>query len=149
MVFHWSLSNSKSLQVSRARHRILAVLSNAVIWIVFTRPPTSKSSRPFNNPLVIVPEALISIGTIVYFHVPQFFQFSSKVEVLILFFTFLQIYSVVHRDDKVDNFVNSLFLSIIIIIIIRSLELFTSALADGFSLESEWQQVSSSLQDSS
>ena len=38
---------------------------------------------------------------------------------------------------------------IIIIIIIHSLELFTSALADGFSLESEWQQVSSSLQDSS
>ena len=36
-----------------------------------------------------------------------------------------------------------------IIIIIHSLELFTSALADGFSLESEWQQVSSSLQDSS
>ena len=38
---------------------------------------------------------------------------------------------------------------IIAIIIIHSLELFTSALADGFSLESEWQQVSSSLQDSS
>ena len=34
-----------------------------------------------------------------------------------------------------------------IIIIIHSLELFTSALADGFSLESEWQQVSTSLQD--
>ena len=30
-----------------------------------------------------------------------------------------------------------------------SLEFFTSALADGFSLEFEWQQVSSSLQDSS
>ena len=38
---------------------------------------------------------------------------------------------------------------LLFIIIIRSLELFTSALADGFSLESEWQQVSSSLQDSS
>ena len=36
-----------------------------------------------------------------------------------------------------------------IIIIIHSFEFFTSALADGFSLESEWQQVSSSLQDSS
>ena len=36
-----------------------------------------------------------------------------------------------------------------IIIIIHSLELYTSALTDGFSLESEWQQVSSSLQDSS
>ena len=38
---------------------------------------------------------------------------------------------------------------IIIIIIIHLLELFTSALTDGFSQESEWQQVSSSLQDSS
>ena len=67
-VFHisviWSLSDSKSPQVSRTRLRILAVLSNAVIWIVSTRPPTSKSSRPFNNPLVIVPKAPITIGTI-------------------------------------------------------------------------------------
>ena len=54
MVFHWSLSDSKSPQVSRTHLRILAVLSNAVIWIVSTRPPTSKSSRPFNNPLVII-----------------------------------------------------------------------------------------------
>ena len=44
---------------------------------------------------------------------------------------------------------HSLHLPIIIIIIIHSLELFTSGLADGFSLESEWQQVSSSLQNSS
>ncbi len=34
---------------------------------------------------------------------------------------------------------------IIIIIIIHSLELFTSALADGFSLESERQQIPTSL----
>ena len=34
-------------------------------------------------------------------------------------------------------------------IIIHSLELFTSAITDGFSLKSEWQQVSSRLQDSS
>ena len=34
-----------------------------------------------------------------------------------------------------------------IVIIIYSLELFTSALADGLSLKFEWQQVSSSLLD--
>ena len=67
MVFHKSLSDSKSPQVSRTRPRILAVFSNGVVWIVSTRPPTSKSSRPFNNPLVIVPKALITIGTIVTF----------------------------------------------------------------------------------
>ena len=74
MVFHWSLSDSKSPQVSRTHHRILAVLSNAVIWIVSTRPPTSKSSRPFNNPLVIVPKAPITIGTIVTFMFHNFFN---------------------------------------------------------------------------
>ena len=74
MVFHWSLSDSKSSQVSRTRLRILAVLSIAVVWIVSTRPPTSKSSRPFNNPLVIVPNAPITIGTIVTFMFHSFFN---------------------------------------------------------------------------
>ena len=108
--------DSKSPQVSRTRLRILAVLSNALsCWIVSTRPPTSKSSRPFNNPLVIVPKAPITIGTIVYFHVPQSFVNSlARSRVLIFFFTFLQIYSVVRRDSKVDNFAESLFLLIII-----------------------------------
>ena len=74
MVFHWSLSDSKSPQVSRTRLRILAVLSNAVVWIVSTRLPTSKSSRPFNNHLVIVPNAPITIGTIVTFMSHSFFN---------------------------------------------------------------------------
>ena len=74
MVFHWILSDSKSPQVSRTRLRILAVLSNAVVWIVSTRPLTSKSSRPFNNPLVTVPNAPITIGTIVTFMLHSFFN---------------------------------------------------------------------------
>ena len=53
MVFHWRLSDSKS-QVSRTLLSILAVFNNAVVSMVSTRPPTSKSSRPFNNPLVNV-----------------------------------------------------------------------------------------------
>ena len=74
MVSHGSLSDSKSPQVSRTCLWILAVLSNAVIWIVSTRLPTSKSSRPFNNPLVIVPKALITIGTNVTFMFHSFFN---------------------------------------------------------------------------
>ena len=74
MVFHWSLSDSKSPQVSWTRLRILAVLSNAVVWIVSTRPPTSESSGPFNDPLVIVPKAPITIGTIVTFMFHSFFK---------------------------------------------------------------------------
>ena len=74
MVFHWSLSERKSPQFSRTRLSILAVLSNAVVWIVSTRPPNSKSSRPFNNPLVTVPNAPITIGTIVTFMFHSFFN---------------------------------------------------------------------------
>ena len=74
MVFHWSLSDSSSPQVSSTLLSILGVLSNAVIWIVSTRLPTSKSSRPFNNPLVIVPKAPIKIGTIVIFMFYSFFN---------------------------------------------------------------------------
>ena len=53
MVFHWSLSDSKSPQVSRTRLSILAVLS---------------------NPLVTVPNAPITIGTIVTFMFHSFFN---------------------------------------------------------------------------
>ena len=109
MFFHWILSDSKSPQVSRILLSILDVFNNAVVWMVSTCPPTSKSSRLFNNPLVTVPKAPITSCSIV------FFQFSSKVGVLISLFTFFQFYSVVRRDSKVDNFVNSLFLLLIII----------------------------------
>ena len=110
MVFPWSLSDSKSPQVSRTLLSILDVLNNVVVWMVFTRPPTSKSSSPFSNPLVTVPNAPITIGIIVtcMFH-SFFFQFPNMVEVLILLFTFLQFYSVVSRDRKVDNFASSLY----------------------------------------
>ena len=85
MVFHWSLSDSKSPQVSRTHLRILAVLSNAVVWIVSTRPPTSKSSRPFNNPLVIVPNAPITTGTIFTFIFHSFFNSLSRSRYLSFF----------------------------------------------------------------
>ena len=74
MASHWSLSNSKSPQVSRTRLSILAVLNNAVVWMVSTRPPTSKSFSPFNNPLVTVPKAPITIGIIVTFMFHSFFN---------------------------------------------------------------------------
>ena len=92
MVFYWSLSDSKSPQVSRTRLSILAVLSNAVVWIVSTRPPTSKSSRPFNNPLVTVPNAPITIGTIITFMFHMFFNSLARSRYLSfysLFFRFI------------------------------------------------------------
>ena len=66
MFFHWSLSDCKSPQVSRTLLSILAVLNNAVVWMVSTRPPTSKSSNPFNNPLAAVPNAPFIIVTCMF-----------------------------------------------------------------------------------
>ena len=194
--------------------------------MVSTRLPISKSSRPFNNHLATVPNAPITIGTIVtfMFHIvfnslarsrylslfSHSFSFNlwsagtAKSTILqIFFFFFLLIIirsgllaeirqsvftSKSHRSLCVSfsrtgaglciyhllvwsnlNFLHisqwitlptqscltflysfcANLLHLFIIIIIHSLELFTSAIADGFSLKSEWQQVSSSLQDSS
>ena len=72
MFFHWSLSESKSSQVSRIFLSILADLNNIIVWMVSTRTPTSKSSSPFNNPLVTVPKAPITIGIIVTFMLYSF-----------------------------------------------------------------------------
>ena len=85
MVFHRSLSDSKSPQVSRARLSILTVLSNAVVWIVSARSLTSKSSRSFNNPLVTVPNAPITIGTIVTFMFHSFFNSLARSKYLSFF----------------------------------------------------------------
>ena len=74
MVFHWNLSDSKSPQVSRTLLSILAVLNNAVVWMVSTRPPTSKSSRAFRNHFVTVPKAPITIGIIVTWMFHSFFN---------------------------------------------------------------------------
>ena len=78
MVFHWNLSDSKSPQVSRTLLSILAVLNNDVVWMVSTRPPTSKSSSPFSNPLVTVPKVPITIGVIVTCMFHSFFNYLGK-----------------------------------------------------------------------
>ena len=114
MVFHWSLSDNKSPQVPKTLLSILADLNNAIVMMVSPHPLISKSSSPFINRLVTVPRAQITIGITVTFIFHSFFQFSSKVEVFMLLFTFFQFYSVVSRDSIVHNFASSLFLLIII-----------------------------------
>ena len=73
MLFHWSLIDSKSSQVSRTFLSILADLSNAVVWMVSTRPFISKSSTPCINPLMTVPKAPNAIGINVTFMFYSFF----------------------------------------------------------------------------
>ena len=85
MVFHWRLSDSKSPQVSRTLFSILAVFSNVVVWMVSTRPPTSKSSSPFNNPWVTVPKAPITMCIIVTFMFHRFFNSLARSRYLSLF----------------------------------------------------------------
>ena len=77
MVSHWSLSESKSPQISRTLC-ILADRNNAVVWMISTRHLISKSSSPFMNPLGFVPSTLITIGIIVTFMLLLFFFFFSS-----------------------------------------------------------------------
>ena len=74
MVFHWSLSPSTTPQVSRTLLSILTVFNNVLVWMVSNRLLTSKSSSPFNSPLVTVPKALIPFSIIVTFMFHCFFN---------------------------------------------------------------------------
>ena len=71
----------------------LAVLNNAVVWMVSTRPPTSKSSTPFNNPSVTVPKIPITISIIVALMFHSFFNSLARSRYLSFFshfFSFTQ-----------------------------------------------------------
>ena len=72
MVSHWSLSDSKSPQVTRTLLSILSDLNNAVVLIVSTCPLISKSSSPCANLLVTVPRAPITIGMTITFMFQSF-----------------------------------------------------------------------------
>ena len=69
----------------------------------WSRSPTSKSSWPFNDPLVNVTKTPITISIIVTFIFHNFIRFPYKFEVLILLFNFFQFYTLVNRFRKVYN----------------------------------------------
>ena len=76
-VFHISLdwwSINGVWVTARTLLGILTVLNNVVVWMVSTLTPTSKSSSPFNNPLVTVPKAPLTSGIIVTFMFHSFFN---------------------------------------------------------------------------
>ena len=101
MVSRWSLSDNKSPQVSRILLSILADLNNAVVWMVPTRPLISESLyQSFGDCTKNTNYNRYNR----HFHVPQFFQFPSKVQVLILLFIFFQFYCVVSWDSKFSLF---------------------------------------------
>ena len=131
MVFHWSLSDSKSPEVSRTLLSILAVLNNVVVWNVSTRPPTSKSSRLFSNPLVTVPNAPITIGVIVTFVFHSFFSSLAKSRYLSFFshsFSFI-LCSAGTAKSTILQVLFFFFFFLLIIIILLFSEFFTPSVS--------------------
>ena len=82
--------------------------------MVSTHLLISNSSCPLSNSSVTVSRAPIIIGMSVTFMFYSFFQLLCKVKIVVLLFSFLQFYSMVSGDCKVQNFVSSLSLLIII-----------------------------------
>ena len=147
MVFHWSLSDNKPPQVFKTLFSILAVLNSVVAWMVSTHPLISKSSSPFNNPLLTVLKAPITIGIISTFLFHSFFKSLARSRFLSFFSLLLCSQPVQHNPQfcKFSFFCLLIIIRsglraeiiIIIIIIIYSFRVFPSVLADGFSLEFE------------
>ena len=80
--------------------------------MVATRPLISKSSSPIINPCVTVPTDRTNYNWYHrHFLLPWFFQFSSKVYVLIFLFDFFQFYLAISRNGKIYNSAGSLFFS--------------------------------------
>ena len=92
MVFHWSLSDSKSLQVFMSIFSILADLKDAVFWIFSTYSLISKSSSPFTKPSRIVQTHQLQLVS------PSFLLFLSKY----LLFWLLYMYNCVYICRRVD-----------------------------------------------
>ena len=89
MIFHWSLSDSKSPEVSRSFFNILADLNNVVVWVASTRPLLSSSSSPLTKPLWTVPSALITTGINVTFMFHNCFSSLVRLKYLSLFLFYL------------------------------------------------------------
>ena len=100
MISQWSLSDWKSPQISRTLLSILADLKNAIVRMVSTLPRISESLSQEHQ--------LLLVSTVTF----MFHSFSSsrtKIQVLILLFTFLKFYSVVSQDRKIHNSAISFF----------------------------------------
>ena len=132
MCIKWLIFSGDLLSLYPAVHLLKMWLSG----IMAITNSNSDSASPWNMPLWIFTSANLCRPVVVSaLHVCM--VFSINCTTFLVFYTFW--------DSVVSSFGGLLFL---ILSSITPLEFFTSVLADGFSLEFEWQQVSSSLQDS-
>ena len=90
-------SEYKYRQVSRTLLCILADLNKAVLWMVSTHLIIYKSSSPWTNPLVTIPNTLIAIDITFTFMFQSFFNSLARSTYLSLFSLF---YPVVSRTAK-------------------------------------------------
>ena len=127
MIFHLSLSDDKSPQVSRSLLSILANLNNAVVWMVLAYSLISSSSSLLPSLWRLFQVHLLQLVSLSPSCSIVFFNSLTRSKYILLFFVFFGFHSI--------NF--------------TPWEFFTSVLSDCLSLESEWPQVSSSLQNSS
>ena len=146
MVSPWSLSESKSLQVSRTALSILADLNNTVIWMVSTCPLISKSFSPFINRLLTVPNAPSTNGITATFMFHSFFSSLERYRNLSFFslsFSFTQ-WSARTAKFTIQQVLFFYWLSLGLVVwprwrhpFVTPNEFFTPALTGGLSLESE------------
>ena len=100
MVFHWSLRDNKSPQVSRTLLSILANRNNAIVWMASIRPLISSSSGLFSKPFVTIPSIPVTI-VITVTH--------SKIQELVSLIAFFDVQSVIFWDGKVLHTTSSLY----------------------------------------
>ena len=149
MVFHWSLNDSKSPQVSRTLLSILVDFSNAVVWIVFTRPLIFKSPSPFNESFGDCTKGINSNWYNHHFNIPQIFDSLvgfRQSSFLSLSFNFT-LWSAGIAKSTILQVLLFCWLSLLLFYSLR--DFFKSMFAESLSQEFERQLVSSSLLDSS
>ena len=90
----------------------------SVMLLIFsTWPPTSKSSRPFNNPLVTVPNAPITIGIIALFKFHSFFSILKQAQGTYLSFHIISILFCVQPGEQSRQLCRFSFFFFLLIII--------------------------------
>ena len=107
MGFHWSLSDSKSPQISRTLLSTLVNLNNAGVWSVSA--PNSNAFRPFSINLETVPIAPVIIGITVTLMFYRFFSYLTMSKNLSIFSHLFYFHCAVCNNGKISKTANFLF----------------------------------------
>ena len=117
IVFHRSLSDCQSPQISPSLLSFLANFNNVVVWMISIHPPIFNSSSHFTNPLGTIPSASITISISLLLCSTTslvFLQGSKERQVLVSFYVFFDFHFVIRRDGNVYYLAGLFFLLLII-----------------------------------